>query len=45
MKNKKLYLPPREQPEARRRRAELIAWQKSSFFSVDYESSVYRRRE
>ncbi len=40
MKNKKVYLPPRELLEARRRRAELIARQKSSFFSVDYESPV-----
>lgn len=38
MKNEKVYLPPREILEARRRRAELIARQKSSFYSVDYES-------
>lgn len=38
MKNKMVYLPPREILEAHRRRVELIARQKSSFFSVDYES-------
>jgi len=45
MKNKTVYLPPREVLEARRRRVELIARQKSSFFSVDYESPARRWRK
>lgn len=40
MKNKKLHKRPPETAEALRRREELIARQKASFFSVDYESPV-----